>query len=146
MKNRPCGPVVILALFLPIWIFLQCGKNLNNEVSTQANVISCRYIDVGEQGGHPVVNLVFTNQTGRPVQTVFGGLRIVNREGVILQKTGFTYSRPFAAGAEIRIPAFAYIDLKPEAMNLLSTPIDFNPVVFELTDVIFEDGQSLNFE
>ncbi|MBN2029306.1 hypothetical protein JW824_03580 [bacterium] len=134
--------IIFCAIFLSL---VMCGQNNNREISTQPNVISCRYGGLSEQNGRPVIDLVFKNNTGQNIKSVFGGISIVNQNGRIIHRTGFTYSLPFHTGEEKQIPAFAYIDLQDEALNILLTAIDGIPMVFELDEVIFENGQSIRF-
>lgn len=133
----------LMMFFLIVAMFVSCCKN--REISTQKNIISCSYIGLAENQGRPIVNLVFKNNSGKNIKSVFGGLRIINRDGDVLQRTGFTYSRPFLAGEEKDIPAFAYIDLKEEALNSLSSAKDYIPMIFDLSEVSFEDDQSITF-
>lgn len=132
-------------IFILLFYFINCGQERNYEISTRKEIISCKYVGLTEQNGQPIVDLVFKNNTGKNLTNVFGGLRIINRDGEVIQRTGFTYSLLFHAGEEKKIPAFAYIQLSPEALEILSSENDFIPMIFELSDVVFEDGQSITF-
>lgn len=137
---------VCLTLPLAISLSMICGRNSLREISDRNEVISCEYIGLAERNGQPVVELIFRNRTGKDLSSVRGGLQIIGQDGEIFQRTGFTYSRPFAAGEEKIIPAFRYLEIKPEAMKVLKSAGDFIPMVFSLDEVIFTDGKSMKFE
>ena len=130
---------------ISVFSFVMCSKEENSEISNEKNVISCRYVGLAERNGQPIVELIFKNKTGKNLKSVFGGLRIIKKNGEVVQRTGFTYSRPFKADEEKNIPAFAYIEIKDEALKILSSATDFIPMVFELSEVVFENGQSVKF-
>ncbi|MBN1894825.1 hypothetical protein JW906_10035 [bacterium] len=142
--NRHFGVQATVVIFLSL-IFQMCASQENREISTRKELVSCRYIGLGEKNGRPVVNLVFKNTSGKDMQTVFGGLRIIDQTGRIVQRIGFTYSLPFAAGSEKRIAAFEYNTIQAEALALLSSATDYIPMTFELAEVIYKDGQSVTF-
>ncbi len=139
-KNR-CT-IVFCIFFLSL---VMCIRTNTREISTQPNFISCEYVGLSEQNDRPVVNLVFKNNTGQNLKSVFGGLSIINKNCQVIQRTGFTYSLLFFSGEEKQIPAFVYTDIQDDALHILSTATDFIPMVFELNEVIFENDQSLTF-
>ena len=132
-----------------LWIvvvgILSCGNDERVEISSQKDIISCKYIGLNERDGQQIVELIFKNNSGKNLKALYGGIRIINKNGDVLQRTGFTYSRPFMANEEKTIPAFAYTAIKDEALNILSSATEFVPLAFELSEVVFEDGQSVNY-
>ena len=124
---------------------LACASETADEISSQKEIVSCRYIGLGERNGKPVVNLLFTNTSGRNFSAVFGSLRIIDAAGDVIQRTGFTYSRPFNAGEEKTIPAFAYLDIQENAMEVLQTANETIPMIFILSEVQYENGETVTF-
>lgn len=120
-----------------------CGNS--KEISTKKSVISCQYMGMSERDGQAVVDLLFRNETGRDIQTVFGGLRVISRDSIVLQRTGFTYSRPWKAGEEKPIQAFAYLNINQAALQALTFATDYIPLIFELDEIVFADGESVSY-
>ena len=143
MQKYLAGSLVFLFCFV---YFSNCGGGGNlPEISTKSEIVSCQYVGLGERNGEPIVDLIFTNNSGKDIKAVYGGLRIVNEAGEIIQSTGFTYTRRFIAGSEKPIPAFAYIPIQPEALDILTSAENYVPMVFELSEVVFEDDESIQF-
>ena len=46
---------------------------------------------------------------------------------------------------EKQIPAFAFIDIQEEALNILSSATNYLPMVFELNEIVYENDQSATF-
>jgi hypothetical protein len=134
-----------IMLVIIVLIFSMCGEEKGTEISNYKKVISCKFTGIGERDGRPIVELVFKNNTGKDLKTVFGGIRIKDKNGEIVQRTGFTYSMPFLKGEEKYIPAFIYIDLKDESLEILNNYSDFIPVAFELSEVIYTDDTSVQY-
>lgn len=135
----------LFMLLIFVFAFFMCGGKKFPEISNHQDVVSCQYIGLAERDGQPVVEILFKNNSGKNLKALYGGMQIVNHNGDVIQRTGFTYSRPFLANEEKAIPAFAYIALKEESLQILKTAIDFVPMRFELDEVVFEDDTSLKF-
>lgn len=146
MKSRFNILTLLLSTCLII-LFTACqgGGQGGSEVSTQKDVISCQYQGLSEKNGQPIVVLTFVNQTGKNLNGVYGGIRILNASGEVVQRTGFSYGRPFLKDEEKTIPAFEFIPLQEAALAVLRDTAVKNPVRFELSEVIFEDGESQTF-
>jgi len=134
-----------ILLFLGSFFLLNCSENNKNEISTRPSVISCQYIGLNDTHDQPFVDLVFKNKTGHDIQTVFGGLRIISRDGTVLQRTGFTYSRPWKAGEIKSIKGFAYLDINNAALQALTFADDYTPMIFEPSEIVFADGRSVTY-
>ena len=146
MRTKQSPLIFLIFTAILLLRYIMCGgKETNREISTQKDIVSCEYSDLGEKNGQPVVNLIFKNSSGKDLASVVGGLRIISRSGEVIQRAGFTYSRPFKAGEQKNIPAFAFIEIEPEALKILSSAADFIPMVFELSEVQYADGESVVF-
>ena len=139
MKNRH---LVILTMLFLSCLLAGCRPGSSTEASNHPDVISCQYMGPGDRNGETIVNLVFKNNTGKNLNTVYGGLRILDAHGNVIQRTGFTYSRPFSKGEEKQIPAFTYVPLTEASKNVLQQAGDFIPIQFNLDEVHYSDGES----
>jgi|GEM_PF-4960341 len=137
--------IYLIIMLIVVCCIPSCGNDERVEISNKKDVISCKYIGLSERDGQPIVDLVFRNNSGKNLKALYGGLRIINKNGDVVQRTGFTYSLPFMANEEKYIPAFAYIAIKDEALKILSSTTDFVPLAFELSEIVFEDGQSVKY-
>ena len=99
-QYKTCYLIIFGILILSL---VMCSQKNISEISTQQNVISCQYVGLNERNGQPIVDLIFKNNTGQNLKSIFGGLRIINQNGDVIQRTGFTYSLPFYAGEEKQI-------------------------------------------
>ena len=138
--------------FLP-WFFclfalglhMHCGQDEGINISTQKEKIACRYEGLAERDGETIVQLVFINKTGKNIKAFYGGLEIQDEDGSLLQNTGFSYGMPFAAGAEKPIPAFQFMPLNEAAKAALANHPDSPPIVFDLSDIEYENGDVEKF-
>jgi len=137
--------IYMAVLLIVVFCILMCSGDKVPEISNQSDVVSCKFFGLGERDGQPIVQLTFKNNSGKNLKSLYGGLRIVNSNGDVVQRTGFTYSRPFLANEEKVIPAFAYVALKEESLKILESASDFVPMRFELSEVVFEDDTSLKY-
>lgn len=147
LSNTAVSPSCILILSI---CMLMCasesGKEISGiEISTHEEVISCNYQGLGQRNDTPVVELVFNNKTGKNLNAVYGGIRIIDEEGAVIQSTGFTYSRPFLKNEAKHIGAFEYVPLKPDALTILKKESAHVPVTFQLSEVLFENGESVKY-
>jgi len=137
----------MLMMFVAGMLFWVCkGEIAENEVSDNPSVISCRYEGLAEMQGADVIMLTFVNRTGKNLNNVFGGIRIVDSDGNIVQRTGFTYSRPFLKGEEKKIPAFRYVPLTEASRETVRNAKDFIPLQFHVSEIRTEAGETLGYE
>ena len=85
------------------------------------------------------------DKTGKNLQAVYGGIRIIDENGTTVQQTGFTYGRPFLKGEKKYIPAFEYIPLREDALAVLKQPSGHTSIVFRLSEIIDESGESVTY-
>ena len=151
MRNGLSNTAVSVSCILLLSIcMLMCasesGKKISgNEISNHDEVISCNFQGLGQRNDTPVVDLVFNNKTGKNLKAVYGGIRIIDEEGAVVQSTGFTYSMPFLKNESKHIAAFEYIPLKPDALKILKKESAHVPVIFQLSEVVFENGESAEY-
>ena len=146
MKSLKRSGSILFSLLLLITISVtNCGKKDKKEISNHKEIVSCKYVGLSERNGRPIVELIFKNRSGKNFNSVFGSIHVINQSGEVLQRTGFTYSRPFTKDEEKLIPAFNYIDLKPNALQTIKAASGYNPVRFLLDEIIYENDESVKF-
>lgn len=144
MKCAKTFLIVILGslLFLSLVIAGEKGK----EISDHPKKISCLFQGLVERNGQTEVDLIFINKTGRDIKNVFGGFRIFDKKGEVIQRCGFTYGRPFEKGKKLKLSAFRYLSLKEPSRKALELNEKKPPMVFKLGEIEYKDGKKETFD
>ena len=136
--------IFYMAILLSGMIFFQCAGEKGAEISDHKDKISCRYLGLRVEEDATIVDLAFKNQTGKVINTVFGGIRIEDVNGELVQTTGFTYGMGMQPGEEKLIPGFKYIPLTDPAKTILEGR-GAGTITFRLSEIVYEDGQTETF-
>ena len=121
------------------------GKK-GKEISDHPKKISCLFQGMVERNGQTEVDLIFINKTGRDIKNVFGGFRIFDKKGEVIQRCGFTYGRPFEKGKKLKLSAFRYVSLKESSRKALELNEKKPPMVFKLGEIEYKDGKKETFD
>ena len=119
---------------------IMAGEN-GREISSHPKKISCLFQGLVERDGQMEVDLIFINKTQRDIKNVYGGFRILNRKDEVIQRCGFTYSRPFERNKKLHLSAFRYITLKEQSRRALELNVKNPPMVFKLGEIEYKNGE-----
>ncbi len=55
--------IYLNVLLIVLFCFLMCSEDKAPEISDQKNIVSCKFLGLGERDGQPIVQLTFKNNS-----------------------------------------------------------------------------------
>ncbi len=129
------------------------GPAAGIEISDQPGVLSSRYMGIvtimtglDKDEEKRVVQLVFTNNTGKDIQGVWGGFRIKDAAGSSIYATGVTDTVSIIKpGGDSPFNLFMYGKINEEVESALTGASGKVELVFGVSAVGFTDGSKVEF-
>ena len=122
------------------------GPAAGIEISDQPGVLSCKYMGLAYEDGRAVVRLLFTNNSDKDIQGIWGGFEIKDMAGKMLDATGVTDTVSLIKpGEDSSLTLFRFLELDADALNALKGASGKVELVFGVDSVGFTDGSKVEF-
>ncbi len=129
------------------------GPAAGLEISDRPGVLSCKYmgivnikVGIDKDEDKRVVQLLFTNNTDKDIQGIWGGFRIKDATGSSIYATGVTDTASIIKpGGDRPFNLFSYSKIKEEVENALKGASGKVELVFGVDSVGFTDGSKIEF-
>ncbi|MCK4910188.1 MAG: hypothetical protein KAR83_01030 [Thermodesulfovibrionales bacterium] len=122
------------------------GPAAGLEISDQPGVLACKYMGLAYEDGRAVVRLLFTNNSDKDIQGIWGGFEIKDMAGKMLDATGVTDTVSLIKpGEDSSLTLFRFLELDADALNALKGASGKVELVFGVDSVGFTDGSKVEF-